>query len=183
MSKQQWSGTKEFPLNIGEQKVISISDDDIEEFRSKGLRCLIGRLGEAKRIKKEAFKSVLTRIWRLRGNVFFQEIQENLWLFEFSKDKDQWRVLEGRLWSYDRTLLVLNEFDGKTPPSQMEFNHTPIWIQIHDMPLGCMNRAVGKKIGETRGSVEEVVVADDGVIRPLLRCHLSRVVYSVLIRI
>lgn len=59
--------------------------------------------------------------------------------------------------------MVLNAFDAKIPPSQMDFSHTPIWIQIHDMPLGCMNRAVGRKIGESLGRVEEVTVAKDDV--------------------
>jgi hypothetical protein len=45
----------------------------------------------------------------------------------------------------------------------MEFSLTPIWIQIHDMPLGCMNRSVGRKIRETLGCVEEVAVAEDDV--------------------
>jgi hypothetical protein len=60
-------------------------------------------------------------------------------------------------------LLVLNEFDGKTSLSQMDFTHTPIWIQIHDMPIGCMNKGVGRKIGETLGCVEQVAIADDDV--------------------
>jgi len=100
---------------------------------------------------------------RIKGNIFFKEIQDNLWLFEFSDEEDLRRVLKGHPWSYDHTLLVLNEFDGKTPPSQMDFSFTPIWIQIHDMPLACMNRGVGRKIGESIGTVEEVAIAEDDV--------------------
>lgn len=47
----------------------------------------MGRLGMAKKINKEAFKSILTRIWRTKiGRVFFKEIQDNLWLFEFAEE-------------------------------------------------------------------------------------------------
>jgi hypothetical protein len=45
----------------------------------------------------------------------------------------------------------------------MEFSSTPIWIQIHDMPLGCMNRVVGGQIGSSLGEVEDVAVAEDDV--------------------
>jgi hypothetical protein len=151
------------PLTKGEKQGISIGDDEIEDLRIKGSKCLVGRLGDGKKINKEAFKSVLTRIWHIRGHLFFKEIQDNLWLFEFSDEEDQRRVLEGRPWSYDRTLLILNVFDGKIPPSQMMFDNSPIWIQIHDMPLGCMNRAVARKIGESLGRVEEVAIAEDDV--------------------
>jgi hypothetical protein len=149
-----------FPLLKGRNRVSLL---EIEDLRIKGSKCLVGRLGDAKKINKEAFKLVLTRIWHTRGHLFFKEIQDNLWLFEFSDEEDQWRVLEGRPWSYDRTLLILNVFDSKIPPSQMVFDSSPIWIQIHDMPMGCMNRAVARKIGESLGRVEEVAIAEDDV--------------------
>jgi hypothetical protein len=114
-------------------------------------------LGVPKKLNKEAFKAILTRIWRPAGRVVFKEIQENLWLFEFFEDGDKHKVLAGRPWSYDRTLLILNEFDGQISPSQMDFSFSPIWIQIHDMPLGCMNRAVGHQIGNSIGRVEDDV--------------------------
>jgi hypothetical protein len=68
-----------------------------------------------------------------------------------------------RPWCYERSLLILNELDGKTHPSQLEFTTSPIWVQIHGMPLGCMNRAMGMKIGGSMGMVEEVAIAEDGV--------------------
>jgi hypothetical protein len=46
----------------------------------------------------------------------------------------------------------------------MDFSFTPIWVQIHDMPLGCMNRAVGIQIGNSIGKVEDVAVAEDDVV-------------------
>jgi hypothetical protein len=49
--------------------------------------------------------------------VKFKELKDNIWLFEFSDDGDKRRVLDGRSWSFDRQILVLNEFDGSTPPS------------------------------------------------------------------
>jgi hypothetical protein len=81
------------PLTKGEKHGISIGDDEIEDLRTKGSKCLVGRLGDAKKINKEAFKSMLTRIWRIRGHLFFKKIQDNLWLFEFSDEEDQRRGL------------------------------------------------------------------------------------------
>lgn len=121
------------------------------------------RFGVAKKIHRESFKANLLHIWRTMGSVFFKEIQENLWLFEFSDDNDRHRVLEGRPWSYDRTILIMIEFDAKTPLSQMDFSSSPIWLQIHDMPLGCMSRGVGFKIGSSLGKVEDVAIAADDV--------------------
>jgi hypothetical protein len=76
---------------------------------------------------------------------------------------DKRRVLEGQSWLVDRQIMVLNDFEGKTPPSQMEFHLTPCWIQVHNMPLLCMSRTVGTKIGETLGIVMEVDAVEDGI--------------------
>jgi hypothetical protein len=113
------------PLTSGKKQGIPVNDDDTEELRVKGAKCLVGRLGVAKKINKDSFWSVLTRIWRVAGFVYFNEIQPNLWLFEFTEEADKKQVLDGRPWSYDPTILVLNDFDGKTPPSQMDFSHSP----------------------------------------------------------
>jgi hypothetical protein len=71
--------------------------------------------------------------------------------------------MEGRPWSFDRQILVLNEFDGSTPPSQLIFTHSPFWIQAHDMPLICMNKEVGTKMGNSLGELMEIDVAGDGM--------------------
>jgi hypothetical protein len=84
-----------FPLIESELQEIDIGEEETKELRTKGSKCLIGRLGVAKNIHKEAFKVILIRIWRTLGSVFFKEIQENLWLFEFSYENDKRRVLEG----------------------------------------------------------------------------------------
>ena len=57
----------------------------------------------------------------------------------------------------------MNEFDESVPPFQIEFNHFPFWIQVHDIPLLCMNKNVGTKIENSLGIVEDVDVAGDNI--------------------
>lgn len=97
------------------------------------------------------------------GELFFEEIHDNLWLFEFAEESDRRKVLEDHLRSYDRTILIVEELDDQKTLSQLKFHHTPIWVQVHDMPLRCMNRSVGSKIGASLGKVEEVAIAKDDV--------------------
>ncbi|XP_059436282.1 uncharacterized protein LOC132169233 [Corylus avellana] len=149
-------------LTEGEKEGITIVEGEIKDLRQKGERCIVGRIGSEKRINKEAFMVMIRRLWKIVGNIVFKELQDNMWLFEFSKVEDKCRVLEGRPWLFDRYILILNEFDG-SPPSQMDFSKSPFWIQIHDMPLVCMNGGVGRKIGTSLGEVWDVDVAGDGV--------------------
>jgi hypothetical protein len=164
-------------LTDGERVGIKVVEGDVAEIREKSLNCLVGKLWTERPINKEAFQTVLSRLWRTVGQVIFRELQDNCWLFEFSGDSDKQRVLAGRPWSYDRFALVLKEFDGKIALSQMDFMHTPIWVQVHDMPLLCMNRGVGVKIGASLGTVEDVDVAGDGA--GWGRCLRLRVVINL----
>jgi hypothetical protein len=146
----------------GEKEGIKILEGEVAADREKGERCLVGRIGDERKVNKEAFKTVLSRIWRIVGTVTFTEVQDNIWLFEFTDIDDKRRVLEGRPWSFDRQILILNDFDGNVPPAQVQFTHSPFWIQVHDMPLIYMNKKVGTKIGESLGVLEDVDVAGDG---------------------
>jgi hypothetical protein len=115
-----------------------------------------------KNVNKEAFKSVFSTIWRTASRVKFKELGNNIWLFEFADKNDKRRVMEGRLWSFDKQIVVLDEFGESTKLSQMEFTCSPFWIQVHDMLLLCMNKSVGTKIGESLGQLEDVDIAGDG---------------------
>lgn len=147
---------------IGREKVgIKILEGEVVADREKGERYLVGRIGDEKKVNKEAFKSVLSRIWRTMGFVVFSEVQDNVWVFEFADVEDKKMAMEGRPWSFDRQILVLKEFNGSVPPAQMKFTHSPFWIQVHES-LICMNKGVGTKIGESLGTLEDVDVAGDG---------------------
>lgn len=150
-------------LSEGESKGIQITVEDVEESAQRGVNCLVGRYWTEKKYNKEAFKTVLSKLWRVVGRVTFRELHDNLWLFEFSDGEDKRRVMEGRPWSFDRQILVIREFDGQTPPAQMTLNSSVFWVQIHDMPLACMTKSVGIKIGESIGELEDIEIEEDGI--------------------
>jgi hypothetical protein len=150
-------------LSEGEQLGIEVEDCEIAEAEKQGNNCLIGKIWAGKRVNKEGFISVFKRIWRTEKEVFFKEIQPNVWMFEFSLEADKLKVLEGRPWSFDRFILALTDFNGSIPSSQWNFSTSPFWIQIHDLPLICMTKAIGSKIGNSLGVLETVDIAGEGV--------------------
>jgi hypothetical protein len=115
-------------LTDREKVGLMITEGEVDEVWVQGGQCLVGRIWMGRKVNKEAFTSVLTRIWRILGGVTFKELGDNIWQFKFEDVDDMRRVLDGRLWSYDRQLLVLNEFDGTTPSSQIAFKHSPFWV-------------------------------------------------------
>jgi len=150
-------------LTEGERRGITITEVDVSELRARSELCLLGRLMSERRVQKEALRALMTRLWKTLEGVAFTELHDNLWLLEFSNLADKRRIKEGRSWLFDRSLLVLKELDDNVPSLQMDFSSALFWIQVHDMPLTCMNREVELRIGQSIGLVEDVDVTSDGV--------------------
>jgi hypothetical protein len=98
--------------------------------------------------------TVHTHLLKLEVYLVFK-IYENIWLLEFANESDKRRVKDGL---FDRCVLALKEVEDSTPPLQMDFTKALFWVQVHDMPLTCMNKEVGLHIGGTLGKVDEVDV-------------------------
>lgn len=93
----------------------------------------------------------------------FHEVEDNLYLIKFRMKKDLDRVWSGRPWMFDRLPLVLQHYDGMTQLAELCFNHEAYWIQLQNLPLGCMTREVARSIGDSVGVVEQIDVNSEGV--------------------
>ncbi|XP_059452415.1 uncharacterized protein LOC132183040 [Corylus avellana] len=87
--EEQWA---RFSLIEGEQEGITVKEEDVENLVKIGERCLVGRIVAEKSINREAFRSLMTTLWRVKGGASFKELQENLWLIEFSDGRDKQQI-------------------------------------------------------------------------------------------
>jgi hypothetical protein len=108
-------------LTEAEKIGITITEDDTVDLRMKSGKCLVGRIMSERRILKEAFRTLMLCKWKTADNIVFKELDENLWLREFLNEGDNRRVLDGRPWLFDRSVLVLKEIEVSIPPTQMDF--------------------------------------------------------------
>lgn len=63
---------------------------------------------------------------------------------------------------FDTSLFSLKVFDGYTPPIKMVFDSEIFWIQMHHVPLACLNIAMGEQIGKTLSRMIDSVIKDYG---------------------
>jgi hypothetical protein len=102
-----------------------------------------------------------------------------MFVAEFEEVGDKIRVLEGRPWIFYGNQISLAEFDGLTPPEAMDFEHASFWVRMYNLPLACMGKETGQKIGASVGEVEEVDVHDNDpgwgeYLRVKIRLDLSK---------
>jgi len=149
-----------FSLREEENVGVSLGAPEVEPLVNRGRSCIVGKLIADRIIPKEYYKDPLTRIWRPLGELMFNVIGENLFVAEFEHGEDKSRILEGRPWIFDGYLVSLADFDGLTPPKELKFERGSFWIRMYNLPLACMGKSTGEKIGASVGVVEEVDVGE-----------------------
>ncbi|KAL5739858.1 hypothetical protein ACOSQ2_029038 [Xanthoceras sorbifolium] len=124
--------------------------------REKLSKSLVGQLIAHKEVNREAFRAIISTIWRTTKRVDVESIGMNSFVFRFKCQWDRKRVLEGGPWSFDKHLLILQEVDGTSRVSNIEFRYVSFWIQFHNLPLSCLNKEVGLFLGGMVGDVKEI---------------------------
>ena len=68
--------------------------------------------------------------------VFIRYITPNLFIFKFFHELDMERVEKGGPKTFDRHLLPTKPLAPEEDPTEIELNHTDLWVQIYDLPIG-----------------------------------------------
>ncbi|XP_040994394.1 uncharacterized protein LOC121240945 [Juglans microcarpa x Juglans regia] len=168
-------------LQLNEEENVSIEINLSEESGVKAKRSLVGKIISNRVISKEVVRRTMEKIWRVGKLLEFHEFRANSFIITFANPGDKNRVLGGKPWQFDNCLFVLKPFDGFTQPHKMRFDNEEFWVQMHNLPLACMNKCIGEQIGATIEKVVEVDAGEDGMgwgsfLRIRIECDLNKVV-------
>ena len=72
-------------------------------------------------------------------------------------------MLDICLWSYEKQLVLMQEFEGELATKEIILKWSPFWIQIFNLPLKSRTKEMGWAIGSKLGEVLEVDVLETGV--------------------
>ena len=102
-------------------------------------------------------------IWKPNKGVLISDVEEDLFLVEFGDKRDKQKVLDMSPWSYEKNLVLLQDFDGDAVPKDINLIWSPFWVQIFNLPLKSRTRETGWRIGCNLGEVMDVDVPENGV--------------------
>lgn len=74
-------------------------------------------------------------------------------MFIFENQEDVTRVMNSEPWSFDKHLVVVQEYERNTPIKDVSFNKTSFWVQVYDIPIRYMTKEVAEEICSSVGEV------------------------------
>ncbi|XWS50373.1 hypothetical protein CRYUN_Cryun12cG0082400 [Craigia yunnanensis] len=161
MSEELEKLWEKLSLTEEEQTDVVIDKDWLAEVEELGKNCLIGRLVLNKKVNVGAMKNVICNAWKVSTSMIIKEVGNRLFVFQFRDTMEKERVLLCQLWPFNKSLLILENFDGKTKPDEVNLQWCSFWVQIHDFPLGLMTEKIGAVLGESIEDVEKVNTEGD----------------------
>ena len=162
-----------------EAEGIKLDFKSTKAVRELGKNCVVMKIMSHKSISIDALRKNLRMLWKPNKGLQLSEVDEDLFLVEFGDGKDEKKVLDMCPWSYEKQLVLMQEFDGKQTPKEIELKWSPFWVQIFNLPLNCRTKEIGWAIGSKLGEVLDVDVPDSGVqwgrcLRVRVRLDMSK---------
>ncbi|XP_024045326.1 uncharacterized protein LOC127901390 [Citrus sinensis] len=124
--------------------------------------CLVGKILSTRGISYEGVKAALQQAWRPVGMIKVESLRHKIFMFKFYSEEDKRRVLMGGPWHFDRALIVLEEPKGIGNVADQPFSHVSFWVQLHNVPLMCMQINTIREMGSKIGRVEDVATDETG---------------------
>ncbi|XVF09299.1 hypothetical protein REPUB_Repub07fG0080600 [Reevesia pubescens] len=97
---------------------------------------LVGKILTTKNINGDILNSIFTKVWKIARGMSIREVGDKLFLFYFKDQVEKDGVLVNQPWSFNRSLVILKEFDGLVSVDNLNMDWCHFWIQIHGLPLG-----------------------------------------------
>ncbi|XP_030940140.1 uncharacterized protein LOC115965077 [Quercus lobata] len=154
---------KKLSFTEEEDESIVLGSSTTEAAKAIGKNCLVMKVLSTKSITIEALRKNLRMVWKPSKSVQINEVEDELYLVEFGDGRDKKRILEMCPWTYEKSLILLKEFEGEQVPKDISLWQSPFWVQIHNLPLKSRTRETGRVIGTSLGEVMDVDVSESGV--------------------
>lgn len=130
--------------------------------------CLLGKLWTDRPYNKYGLFETMKKLWCPSKGMICRDMGANLISFQFNSKRDMDRVIAMEPWHFNKHVLVLSPILNDIQPSQMQFNKTPFWIRVYDVPIMGRKEAILKQIGARFGEVLEIDSSTiDGVAKSI----------------
>lgn len=79
------------------------------------------------------------------------EVGQNILQFKFNSKYQMESVERNGPWNFDNNLLLLTRWRKGLSVANMNFTHSPFWVQVWGLPFESMSKEVGRELGSKLG--------------------------------
>ncbi|TXG53141.1 hypothetical protein EZV62_022310 [Acer yangbiense] len=133
------------------------AEDAKQDGEAEVNHCLVGKVLSGKRVNREAFKTLIDQLWSPFGAVETEVVGDNIFMFYFNNQVDRDRIWQRGPWYFEKSLIALEKLVGTGDISLLGFNRVELWVQIHEVPIMCMNRRMAKWMAEQIWEVIDIL--------------------------
>nr|POE73448.1 hypothetical protein CFP56_08751 [Quercus suber] len=146
-----------------EGKDIALGSSSTKAAREIGKNCVVMKILTKRIIFLEVLRKNMKMLWKPNKGLQIFEIEDDMFLVEFGDGRDKKRIMEMSPWSFEKQLILVQEFEGELVPKEIVLKWTPFWVQIYNLPLKSMICKTGMEIGAKIGMVLDIDVLEKGV--------------------
>ncbi|XP_057808786.1 uncharacterized protein LOC131023260 [Salvia miltiorrhiza] len=164
-------------------KRVTLTASDAVDGKSRARKIILGKIFSERLVNREALRENLPSVFRPRGTMEKELVGRNIFAATFDLESDREHILTEGPWHYFNELMILQETDTKSTAANAEFDKITLWVQLHNMPITCMEASVVRRIGEQIGRVIEVDCGAGGMcLGRYARVKISRSIHEPLTR-
>lgn len=148
-------GLHNLRLTKEEEEEITITTKSRADLLEECNLSLFGRLLTDRHQNQRALKNTLRSAWKMGSDLQIVEVGNNILQFKFNSEFQlQWVERNGP-WNFENNLLLLCRWRKGLSASNINFTHSPFWVQIWGLPFEHMSLDVGKELGNSLGKFIE----------------------------
>ncbi|XP_057418992.1 uncharacterized protein LOC130713221 [Lotus japonicus] len=134
---------------------------------------LTARVHARNQVSSQAFKTVISALWKSRNCEEVHQAGVNLFTFKFTSARDKDLVLRSGPWFFNRYALVLQLMNGVVAQPPIPLGGIPFWIQVNNLPPGGFRtEAVARLIARTFAGYIEWDKSEANKYEPLFRVRV-----------
>ena len=146
-----------FSLTESKRSKYHVDDGGLE-----GKFLLAVRFFTSKMLNIEAIARTFKLLWHTKRGFEAHDMGDHRVLFIFSEKSDVDKVIAGEPWSFDKYLVALKPIGRQTEMKGLVFDRSMIlWLQVHDLPIGCLKLRVALDIALVVGDVINIGAVDE----------------------
>nr|POE90911.1 hypothetical protein CFP56_58506 [Quercus suber] len=108
-----------------EDKDIALGRNCTKAARAIGRNYVVMKIHNTRSVSLDVLRKNMRMLWKTNKGVQISEIEDDLFLVEFGDGKDKQKILDTCPWSFEKQLVLMQEFEGKQIPKDIVVKWVP----------------------------------------------------------